>query len=359
MATFTPRQKNWKFYENNAAEPTVQVAAENTTAPVNIGNIYRLRLQIHETGGKQGTNNSFKLQYSTDDTNFTDLGGANVWNYANGAGTNGNATTSYLLTSSNAHGKYIEDASQTQTVGASSYTEIDVAIQSVSAAIHTTYYFRAILAGSELLKENPPNTHPSVTTFATYTKTFTFGTEPKIVSALKTWTFGTEPKIVNATKTYTFATEPTSLATYTKTWTFGSEPQLISALKTFTFAAEPQLLSALKTWTFGVEPKLVSALKTFTFATEPALISALKQFTFGTEPQAGAAIYTKTWTFATEPQLLSVLAQWTFGTEPQVLVAPPVTPTEAAVYARTRRDFPLTDEQIRLLLQIIELKQNE
>lgn len=156
--TFTPRQQNWIWYTNNAAEPTVAASTLNTVAPF-ANAIYRLRITIAEIGGATGSG-AVTLQYSTDNTNFTAFGAGNAWNYANGAAVAGGTTTTFLTTDGTTHGLYHEDGALSETWAASAVRELDFAIQqTATAALNTLYYFRSHIAGTEV-PLNTGKTHP-------------------------------------------------------------------------------------------------------------------------------------------------------------------------------------------------------
>lgn len=163
--TFTPRQQNWKWYENNAAEPTVQLANEITKPTLTDAAIIRLRLCIIETGDITGSG-ALSLEYSTNDADFTAFGAGNHWNYADGLATESGTITGNLLSDANVLGTYHESGTATATWAKSNILELDIAIQPTGTVSgNTTYYFRASVAGTEV-PLNTLETHPQVLTAA-------------------------------------------------------------------------------------------------------------------------------------------------------------------------------------------------
>ena len=166
-AVYTPKQQNWHWYSDALAEPTAaqSLANENVkpTLPDNTS-IIRLRVCINETGGKADNSVAIELQYSTNDVDFTAFGAANHWNYANGAGTEGNAVTTQLLTDATTKNEYCESGTNVVLIGASTTNELDIAIQpTVNVGASTTYYFRVIGDGT-VIPLNTAKTHPQVLT---------------------------------------------------------------------------------------------------------------------------------------------------------------------------------------------------
>lgn len=160
---FTPKQQNWRWYQNNAAEPTVALAAENTAPSVLVTDgIIRLRLTIAETGGTDGSNKAITLEYSTDESTWTAFGTSALFNYANGAATGGNTIAGRLLSDSDTSGKYHENGSTQESWTANNILEMDFAISTVAGKKPLgTYYFRAKQAGTEV-PLNTGETHPSL-----------------------------------------------------------------------------------------------------------------------------------------------------------------------------------------------------
>ena len=161
---FTPKQQNWRWYQNNAAEPTVALAAENTAPSVLVTDgIIRLRFTVAETGGTAGANKAITLEYSTNESTWTAFGSTALWNYANGAATGGNTIAGRLLSDSAVSGKYHENGTTQESWGISEVLEMDFALSTVAGQKPLgTYYFRAKQAGTEI-PLNAGETHPSLT----------------------------------------------------------------------------------------------------------------------------------------------------------------------------------------------------
>ena len=68
--TFTPLQQNWRWYEDNAATPTVDLELENTAPTLSDNSIIRLRIAIFESGGANGNSITPTLEYSLNNTDF-------------------------------------------------------------------------------------------------------------------------------------------------------------------------------------------------------------------------------------------------------------------------------------------------
>lgn len=148
--TFTPDQRNWKWYANNAAEPSTQLANENVKPTLADSAIIRLRVTLGETGDANGPNEAWSLQYDTNSgfSSPQSLGPSQHWDYANGAATEGDTITGHLTSDGTTLGLYFESGTFTNILSKSTLEESDFAIQptgSVSAV--TTYYFRVLIGG--------------------------------------------------------------------------------------------------------------------------------------------------------------------------------------------------------------------
>lgn len=165
--SFTPIQRNWMWWDDDAAEPTSYLATENNepTLADNVS-IIRLRLAIEETGDVTSAN-TLTVEYDTNSgfTGPTALGASNHFDYANGQATEGNTTTTYKLTGPTTHDLYYESGVISCNIAKSTYIELDVAIVPTSnVSASTRYYFRALLGGTAV----PINggTSPSLVTAA-------------------------------------------------------------------------------------------------------------------------------------------------------------------------------------------------
>jgi hypothetical protein len=167
-ATFTPYTRNWKWYANNAAEPSTQLANENTKPTLTDDSIVRLRVNVCEEGGANGTNSAWSLQYDTT-SSFTspqDLGAAQHWNYADGAATEGSTISGFLLSDTNFLGLYYESGTYSNLLGKDDDEESDFAIQpTANVSAETTYYFRVLIGGTPI-PLGGGETYPQVLTAA-------------------------------------------------------------------------------------------------------------------------------------------------------------------------------------------------
>lgn len=165
--SFIPRQQNWKWFQNDAAEPTTSLAAENTSPVLADSNIIRLRVTIAETGGKGASGQSTDILYSSDLVSWFSMSASNDWNYANGQATGGNTVTTNKLSDTSNKQKYHESSTVTETWSASTAYEEDWAIQpTIHAKAGTIYYFFIAIAGVEA-SPNTGKVRPSLTTAIT------------------------------------------------------------------------------------------------------------------------------------------------------------------------------------------------
>ncbi len=163
--SFIPKQGNWKFFQDDTAEPTTALANENVQATLqNNINIIRCRITVLETGGKAGSG-AVSLEYSTDNLIFTALGSLNAaWNYANGKATVGNQVTTNKLSDTANKMHYHEDAIDSESWVVLTGYEMDFAIApTVYMAVSQVYYFRLRISGNAVIL-NSGKTHPSVLT---------------------------------------------------------------------------------------------------------------------------------------------------------------------------------------------------
>lgn len=164
-ATFTPNLYDWRWYQDDAANPVTPYANLNTTYSGTDASttIFRLRWNVRDSGRKSANNIATSFQYSTDQTNWNTIGTTAAWNFANGQGTNGTILSTNLLASSTASAEYCETAGNSQTFAASAITETDLAISpALSWSSGTTYYFRLVLAGAAVPLDSGKS-YPSIT----------------------------------------------------------------------------------------------------------------------------------------------------------------------------------------------------
>jgi hypothetical protein len=176
-----PYQYNWRCCKDDAATPTTFWANENSTGTL-IANteIVRVRIQVHVTSGGGATFTNIRLEYSTDDANWTALGSANAWNWANGQGTNNDAIADLLLTNSTVKNIYCEVGTNDPVQSGAGYVEYDFAIApTATIATSTTYYFKITTdgygGGSADVPLQTGYTHASITTAAGGTPPPVFG----------------------------------------------------------------------------------------------------------------------------------------------------------------------------------------
>ena len=143
---YTPRQKSFRWYANNNAEPVSgdALASQDTSYTLTTaGQVLRLRVTFRNTGTTAVTR-YIGIRYSLNDSTYTAMGSGNHWNYYDGLGTHGNAVTTNLLDDSGTgKGEYTENDTNTFAIAASTSYQFDFCIQPTSNALpNTTYYFR-------------------------------------------------------------------------------------------------------------------------------------------------------------------------------------------------------------------------
>ncbi len=148
-AAFTPNQGNWRMMDDDAAEPTTALAAENVKPTLaDNSSIFRIRVRIFESGGDSNQNNGFwRLEHSINESDWTVLGSGADFNYADGQATEDNTVTTNKLSDTSGKGPYREsDGETTFDIAASEDFEFDFSIVPVSANItaDTTYFFRIL-----------------------------------------------------------------------------------------------------------------------------------------------------------------------------------------------------------------------
>ena len=150
-------QTDYRWYENiDAVQPTTPLGAENTAITgATQGAVYRLRMNITDSGVKLDPPATFKLQHGTTTTGpWTDvgaIGSGGTWRgYDNPTPSDGDAITANLLASSfiNAPQTYEEANNGTtiDTITKNKTSEWDWVIQDNSAIGGTAYYFRLVIS---------------------------------------------------------------------------------------------------------------------------------------------------------------------------------------------------------------------
>jgi hypothetical protein len=164
-------QTDWCFYSDASPDGAMTpLAASN--APTALGSTFvqngtiRLRVLLAETGGTADLNKIAKLQFSPDQTTWTDVAAqtssaGHPFLYVNGAATNGTLLGSLLLPAGNTAGRYHETASVQESIAAfETGLEMDFAIK-CHWPTTGTWYFRLVWSGSGI----PPSAagYPRVT----------------------------------------------------------------------------------------------------------------------------------------------------------------------------------------------------
>ena len=147
---FTPETHSWWWFENNAAEPSVQLANEVTAPTLADESIIRLRWCVNETGGLDPPSGPlFRIQVEDTTDNpgaWNTLGAGQAFNWANGLGTEGNAITAVITTAgATVLGFYQESDALAQTpLAKNNHIEWDAAIVPVNGNYTggNTYTFR-------------------------------------------------------------------------------------------------------------------------------------------------------------------------------------------------------------------------
>lgn len=174
---YRARQENWRWYDDQTAgDPSTDFAAENTAASgIGKENAIRLRITLREDGHYDAVNIRMKLQYSTDDSQFFDVAGADEtyapWRYFDGGGTDDSTIGTKNLTDSDTSGPYVEELLVVSTFdhGAQDWTEWDFSFENYNATANATYYFRVVWADSEEeVVLTSGKSHPSLTTATSY-----------------------------------------------------------------------------------------------------------------------------------------------------------------------------------------------
>ncbi len=157
--TFTPEQTDWRWFQNDAIDPTTAnaFAAENTkpTLPGDENyEVIRLRVLLQENGGLADATKVVGLEFSGDGGTTQILMPLNTEAEAHmywddGLAVNGNIIATTRLVNANTAGEYHEDASGTDSLAADETgLEIDFAIGSNAIMPDTDYDVRVIWDGT-------------------------------------------------------------------------------------------------------------------------------------------------------------------------------------------------------------------
>lgn len=151
---FVPKQHNWRWYEDDAAEPTTPKVDENAFASCPDLEVFRLRVCIHETGGADGKLKSVDVEYSDDESTWYALGSQGAtdktFRWYNGKAAHGDILSSFLLSCTSFADEYYEQPDICTEFDKTKHTEIDVCIQNYNGSAGKTYYFRVKINGAEV-----------------------------------------------------------------------------------------------------------------------------------------------------------------------------------------------------------------
>ena len=223
-------QNDYRWYQNiNALQPTTALAAENTaiTGPTQ-GAVYRIRMNLDNTGVTLAAGAVFKLQYSTSTSGpWSDLGAigsGDTWRgYDNPSVTDGLTISAALLSSSfNNDRETYEEANNATTVDnivGGKEAEFDWVVQDNAAVGGTTYYFRMVYSGGSAF--NTYTNYPQVT--------------PAVPSVTVAESGGsTDVTEVGTADTYTVVLDAEPSSTVTITITTGGQVDTTPSVLTFT-----------------------------------------------------------------------------------------------------------------------------
>ncbi len=194
--SFTPKQQNWRWYDDETSEtPTSALSSENVS-PANVAeaNPVKLRVTVAEIADFGESNVKLKLQFATSSdfsTGARDVveqgscTGTSVWCYADGAGIDNGIITTRVLTDSDSCASSLGDGcgthnesgttTSTFTHKKSTKVEYEFTLVESGASANTVYFFRLYdnTAGAAI-PFNSGKTYPSVSTTGT-SLTFTIG----------------------------------------------------------------------------------------------------------------------------------------------------------------------------------------
>ncbi len=184
--SFTPKSKNWQWFDDEGSEtPVTALAAENVApSAVDTDNVVKLRISISETADIGAQFVKFKLQYSTSSdfsTGGYDLAplwnctGSSVWCYADGAGADNALITTAVLSDPNSCvasvgngcGTHNESATSTSSYdhGKSMVKEYEFTLVESGAISNTVYFFRAFdVSSTSSVPLDTGETYPSIST---------------------------------------------------------------------------------------------------------------------------------------------------------------------------------------------------
>jgi len=165
-----PVQNHYRWANNDDAEsPTWKADQDSPITGVALtGAVLRMRLSIKNVGFSIWSGVQLKLQYNTSLTgDWRDVdaqGGAGIWRYSNGLGTDKAIVKKLFLTGSSVNETFVE-SSPTATIikiPIGGQGEWDICIVSNGAVAGKTYYFRFVLSDGTPL--NAYEKYPTLTT---------------------------------------------------------------------------------------------------------------------------------------------------------------------------------------------------
>lgn len=173
MTTRTPTwvEQDYRFYRDDAAQGSnTALAALNTAATVNIGQNFRLVVNVGDTNNaNSGNSTAWKLQFRIGTGSWTDVGAATAVRYATSAYvTDGTQYTTQRLgsitgsTYTNTYNEFDSNNTLTSRTWADQFCEYDFCLLAHSSGVSTgnTLTFRVVTTG---------NTVPTITNTATAT----------------------------------------------------------------------------------------------------------------------------------------------------------------------------------------------
>ncbi len=197
--SFTPKQQNWRWYDDETNETPVTALASENVAPANIAddNKIKLRVAIVDVAGIGGADIKMRLQFATtsdfsegywDVAEISNCVFSSVWCYADGAGTDNGIITTKVLSDTdacvasvgNGCGTHNESGTSTATFvhTASSTTEYEFTLEGSGTEPNTVYFFRLFNnTSSSTVPLNDTESHPSLSSTGAEL-TFTIGGLP-------------------------------------------------------------------------------------------------------------------------------------------------------------------------------------
>lgn len=161
---YIPKSQNWRWYDDEENETPASPLAGENTAPADIANqeVAKLRLTIKETGGDDGKDIKFKIQFSEhsdfsqdvyDAVEIGDCAATSTWCYADGGGIDNEIITTKLLSDADSCsggvgkgcGTHNESGVSISTFKhkKSTATEFEFTIRQAGAKTNIVYFFRA------------------------------------------------------------------------------------------------------------------------------------------------------------------------------------------------------------------------